>query len=189
MLGAGLAMDAFSVSLANGLADSRMSLIKVSVIAAVFALFQFAMPMIGWFIVHTAAEHLSWFDRFVPRIALILLCLIGGKMIKDGLEERKRIPAGSEDGPAQTKSERLGPGMLMMQGVATSIDALSVGFMTARYGIAEALLSSLVIGIVTFVICTIGCLIGRKAGSLLSWKASVAGGIILICIGIRIFLS
>ena len=189
MLGAGLAMDAFSVSLANGLAESRMSMNKVSVIAGTFAVFQFLMPMIGWFIVHTAAENLAWFDRFVPWIALILLCLIGGKMIKDGLEERRSISKDEGDGAAQGKGETLGPGMLMMQGVATSIDALSVGFTTARYGIGEALLSSLIIGAVTFAICTAGCLIGKKAGTALSWKASVLGGIILIFIGIRIFFS
>ena len=181
-------MDAFSVSLANGLAERNMNMKRVSAVAGTFALFQFAMPMIGWVLVHTATEYLKWFNRMVPWIALILLCLIGGKMIKDGLDERKSSTddEGASDG---SLSDSVGIGVLMMQGVATSIDALSVGFTTSKYGIAEALLSAGIIGIVTFAICTAGCLIGKKVGTKLSWKASIMGGVILIFIGIRIFFS
>ena len=181
-------MDAFSVSLANGLAERNMNMKRVSAVAGTFALFQFGMPMIGWFLVHTAVEYLKWFERFVPWIALILLCFIGGKMIKEGLEEKSK--AEDEDTVAEGYgAERVGLGILMMQGIATSIDALSVGFTTSSYGVSEAFLSSVIIGAVTFVICTAGCLIGKKAGTKLSWKASVMGGLILIVIGIRIFFS
>ena len=185
LLGVALAMDAFSVSIANGLADRNMNMTKVSAIAGTFAVFQFTMPMIGWLLVHTAVEYLEWFDALVPWIALVLLCYIGGKMVKDGLDERKCL----EDGGSATAceiGEKLGFGTLMVQGIATSIDALSVGFTTARYGSLEALLSAALIGAVTFVICTAGVLIGRKAGSVLSWKATIVGGIILIAIGIKI---
>ncbi len=181
MLGVGLAMDAFSVSLANGLADNKMKFGKVSVIAGTFAMFQFAMPMIGWAIVHLAAEKLAWFAGLVPWIAVLLLGYIGSKMIKDGLDGRK--------GEAEIASSELGFGTLMMQGVATSLDALSVGFTTSTYGAAEALLSALIIGIVTFVICVFACLIGKKAGGSLSWKAPILGGIILIVIALRIIIT
>lgn len=180
-------MDAFSVSLANGLAERKMNLRRVSVVAGTFALFQFAMPMIGWVLVHTATEYLKWFNKMVPWIALILLCLIGGKMIKDGIDERNNTS--DEAASGGSASDGVAAGVLMMQGVATSIDALSVGFTTSKYGFAEALLSAGIIGAVTFAICTAGCLIGKKVGTKLSWKASIMGGVILIFIGIRIFVS
>ena len=181
MLGVGLAMDAFSVSLANGLADNRMKFGKVSAIAGTFAVFQFAMPMIGWAIVHLAAEKLAWFAELVPWIAVLLLGYIGGKMIKDGLDEKK--------GEAELATSELGFGTLMMQGVATSLDALSVGFTTSTYGVTEALLSALIIGLVTFAICVFACMIGKKAGESLSWKAPILGGIILIVIALRIIIT
>ena len=189
LLGVALAMDAFSVSLANGLSDRMMNFKRMSVIAGTFALFQFAMPMIGWGLVHTAIDYLEWFDKLVPWIALILLCLIGCKMIKDGLLERKCRTEESTDGAECPIGSELGIGALMMQGVATSIDALSVGFTTSRYGISEALLSSLIIGAVTYLICIAGCAIGKRMGTVLSWKAAILGGVILVIIGIKIFLS
>ena len=187
LLGVALAMDAFSVSIANGLAERDMKASKVSAVAGTFAVFQFVMPMIGWFLVHTAVEYLEWFERLVPWIALILLSLIGAKMIKDGLEDRKCLT--SDKAEACVIGESIGAGMLAVQGIATSIDALSVGFTTAKYGTCEALLSSGVIGAVTFAVCVVGVLLGRKAAGVLSWKATILGGIILIAIGIKIFIG
>ena len=186
MLGIALAMDAFSVSIANGLADRNMKITKVSLIAGIFALFQFAMPMIGWLLVHTAMEYLEWFERLVPWIAVLLLGYIGAKMIMDGLNERKCIEG---DAAACEIGEGITAGLLITQGIATSIDALSVGFTTASYGLVEALISAIIIGAVTFAICTAGCLIGKKAGSMMSWKATILGGLILIAIGIKIFIG
>ena len=179
-------MDAFSVSIANGLTDREMKMSKVTLIAGTFALFQFAMPMIGWLLVHTAMEYLEWFEKSVPWIALILLCFIGAKMIRDGIAERKCLEG---DAASCRIGESISLGLLITQGIATSIDALSVGFTTAGYGMAEALLSAGVIGAVTFAICTAGCLIGKKAGSMMSWKATILGGLILIAIGIKIFVA
>lgn len=181
LLGVGLAMDAFSVSLANGLADNKMNIGKVLLIAGTFALFQFAMPMIGWAFVHLAAEKLAWFAKLVPWIAVLLLGYIGSKMIKDGIAER--------GGEIETASPELGFGTLMMQGIATSLDALSVGFTTSTYGATEALLSALIIGVVTFGICVVACLIGKKAGGSLAWKAPILGGVILIVIALRIIIT
>ena len=181
MLGVGLAMDAFSVSIANGLADKDMNASKISAIAGTFAAFQFAMPMIGWALVHTAASKLAWFEKLVPWIALALLGYIGIKMIRDGLKERA--------GRAEDISTGPGISGLMVQGIATSIDALSVGFTNSKYPAAEALISALIIGAVTFLICSVGCIAGRRAGKSLSWKAPILGGIILIAIGIKIWIS
>ena len=182
-LGIGLAMDAFSVSLANGLHEPDMSRKRMTGIAAVYAFFQFAMPLIGWFCVRTMERLFSSFYRLVPWISLFLLLLIGGNMLREGLAERKHGAAPEGERPRLTLPQ------LLLQGVATSLDALSVGFTLAEYETGAAFLAALLIGAVTFFICVGGVMIGRKAGTKLSWGASVLGGCILIAIGIEIFLS
>lgn len=179
LLGIGLAMDAFSVSMANGLNEPDMKPGKMCAVAGVFGIFQTAMPLIGWVCVHTIVVYFTAFEKFIPWIALILLCYIGGKMLFDGIRNR-------EDGDAQ---RRVGFWGLMLQGVATSIDALSVGFTIEQYPWPMALISTLIIGIVTFFICIAGLAIGRRFGTRLSNKAAILGGVILILIGLEIFIS
>ena len=179
MLGVGLAMDAFSVSLANGLSEPCMSKKKSCGVAGIFSVFQFAMPMLGWVLVTTVAGLFSQFERFIPVIALILLTFIGGKMLTSGVKNKDCC----ECKPA------VGFVGLLVQGVATSIDALSVGFTISTYNIFEALLSCGVIGVVTFFICFIGIEIGKRAGTKLSGKAGMFGGVILILIGLEIFIT
>ena len=176
-LGVALAMDAFSVSMANGLNDPGMKKKKMCVIAGTFAGFQFAMPMIGWFCVTTIKEIFAMFERFIPWIALILLLFIGGKMLLDGIR-------GGDDG--ENGSAELGVKLLIVQGIATSIDALSTGFTTSAYSAFQAFISSLIIAIVTFVICIAGVKIGKKFGVKLAGKAQILGGVILILIGLQI---
>ena len=180
LLGVGLAMDAFSVSLANGLNEPNMKKYRMSLIAGVYAFFQFAMPMIGWICVHTAVEHFKAFDKFVPWISLVLLLYIGGKMIFEVVRKN------DDD---DEKIVKLSFMTLIFQGIATSIDALSVGFTIADYGFLMALIASLIICVVTFIICMVGLGIGKKAGTHLKAKASILGGIILIAIGIEIFVK
>ena len=145
LLGVGLAMDAFSVSMANGLHDPRMSRKTMCRIAGTFALFQAMMPMTGWVCVHTIVELFSSFEKFIPWIALALLGYIGGKMLVDGIK-----------GEEAEEAAELSAGALLMQGVATSIDALSVGFTISEYGWLMALAASLIIAVVTFFICMAG---------------------------------
>ena len=179
LLGVGLAMDAFSVSLANGLHESKMKMPRVSLIAGIFAGFQFAMPMIGWFCVCSIAHCFKLFEQFIPWIALILLLFIGGNMLREGIKH----PCGEDEKCA------VGFAGLMLQGVATSIDALSVGFTIADYSAIEALICGLVIAVVTFIICMAGLAIGRRFGTCMAGKASILGGVILIIIGIEIFVT
>ncbi len=179
MLGVGLAMDAFSVSLANGLNEPDMKNGKMTAVAGVFAGFQAAMPMIGWICVHTVVQYFKSFEKLIPWIALILLCYIGGKMLKDSL-------SGAEE---EAEKEKVGLSALMVQGVATSIDALSVGFTIAEYNLIMALLRAAIIAVVTFIICYAGLAIGKKAGTKLAGKAGIFGGVILIFIGIEIFIT
>ena len=179
LLGVGLAMDAFSVSMANGLSDPKMKRSGIVRIAGAFGLFQFLMPMLGWVCVHTIVQYFSAFQKAIPWIALGLLGWIGGKMLYEGIKPQE----------ADAEAKSLSHGDLLMQAIATSIDALSVGFTIAEYGALSAFLASVIIAAVTFVICVGGVLIGRKAGTKLSGKASILGGIILILIGIEIFVS
>ena len=179
MLGVGLAMDAFSVSLANGLNEPTMNKRKTCGIAGVFAFFQFAMPMVGWLCVSTIANYFSAFEKCIPWIALILLCFIGGKMLYEGIKNKDS----ADEKPA------VGLGALLMQGVATSIDALSVGFTIATYTWLQALVCGLVIAAVTFAICVAGLQIGKKVGTKFAGKAGILGGAILIFIGLEIFIT
>ena len=179
LLGVGLAMDAFSVSLANGLNEPEMKGGRMSFIAGVFGIFQAAMPLIGWILVHTIATHFHMFERWIPWIALLLLLYIGGKMILEGVRGKS----------GEVPISDLAFGTLMVQGVATSIDALSVGFTIADYDAPMAVLAALLIGVVTFIICLAGLSIGKKIGMKIAGKASIFGGILLILIGLEIFIK
>jgi len=179
LLGVGLAMDAFSVSLANGLNEPCMKKRKICLVAGIFALFQFLMPMIGWICVHTVLQYFSAFEKLIPWIALALLSFIGGKMLYEGIRG---------EGEEECKGGVCFVALLV-QGVATSIDALSVGFTIAEHTTLQALVACLLIGIVTFGICIGGLLIGKKFGTVLAGKASIFGGAILIIIGLEIFLT
>ena len=195
----------------------------MTMIAGVYAAFQFLMPMTGWLCVHTIQETFTAFQPYIPWIALTLLLGIGGKMLLDGIQACRRDPEEDIEGiedrvkrEVREKTEGIGKdedregieereagiqgsrepvrtgeetaalsfGILILQGIATSIDALSVGFMTASYAMPMAVLSSLIIGAVTFAICMGGLLLGRKAGSLLTGRGDILGGTILIAIGI-----
>lgn len=179
LLGVGLAMDAFSVSLANGLNEPKMKVPRMCMIAGIFAGFQAAMPMIGWGCVHTVITYFKFFEKFIPFIALGLLAFIGGKMLIEGIKNK------DEDEEKPQSSFKY----LMVMGVATSIDALSVGFTIAEYKIIQALVCAAIIAIVTFFICVAGIVIGKKVGTKMSNKAQILGGVILIGIGIEIFVS
>ena len=184
LLGAGLAMDAFSVSIANGIIEPGMKKTRMLKIAGVYAFFQFAMPMLGWLLVTTLEEIFNRFSVLIPWIALFLLLFIGGKMIVEAILEKKN--GKKEETEHQGK---LTWKLMLVQGVATSIDALSVGFTIASYSPLRAFASSLIIGAVTLVICLIGLIFGRKIGEKISGIAQIIGGVILILIGIEIFVT
>lgn len=180
LLGAGLAMDAFSVSLANGLNEPQMRTGKMCGVAGVFAGFQALMPMLGWICVHTIVQYFTAVQSLIPWIALILLLFIGGKMLIEGIRNKEE---------EQELTGKLSISALLVQGVATSIDALSVGFTISDYGFVMALVCSLLIAAVTFIICMGGLAIGKKFGTKLSGKAAILGGLILIFIGAEIFVT
>ena len=176
----GLAMDAFSISLANGLNEPKMKLPRACGIAATFGIFQGVMPMLGWICVHTVLQYFESLQTYIPYVAMILLSYIGIKMIIDGVNHK----CGDEE-----CTGKLGLGMLMVQGIATSIDALSVGFVIAEYSAIEAIVSAIIIAAHTFVICLAGIKIGNVVGCRFAGKASIFGGVILIIIGLEILIT
>ncbi len=178
LLGVGLAIDAFSVSLANGLSEPAMRRNKMCMIAGVFAFFQAFMPMMGWLCVHTIVYYFQAFARWIPWIALVLLLFLGGKMLLDGLRKE-------DEEVLQNKVSVI---VVLLQGVATSIDALSVGFTIAEYDVCMAMLCALIIAAVTFIISLSGLILGKRFGTKMSKKASILGGVILIVIGLEIFI-
>ena len=180
-LGIGLAMDAFSVSLANGLHEPCMRKKKTLITAGAFAVFQGIMPLIGWICVHTILQYFQAFEKAIPFIALALLAFIGGKMIWEGMHEDKDA--------CVCEPQKINAWSLIVQGIATSIDALSVGFTIAAYGIVEALVCAAVIAAITFGICWLGVELGKTFGTKFSGKATVFGGVILVLIGLEIFIT
>lgn len=180
LLGAGLAMDAFSVSLANGLNEPKMKMPRTVLIAGVFAFFQFFMPLMGYMCVHTIAQHFKSFQKLIPFIALALLLFIGVKMLTEGIKENTE---------EEKELKKVGFSALVVQGVATSIDALSVGFTISNYNFLGAFVCGIIIAVVTFIICMAGLFIGKKFGTAFAGKAGIIGGLILIFIGIEIFVK
>ena len=179
LLGVGLAMDAFSVSLANGMNEKKMKKSRMAYIAGVYAFFQFLMPMVGWICVHTIVQLFAQFQKCIPWIALILLLYIGGSMIWESVKGEEEIE----------EVKKLSFAVLMLQGIATSIDALSVGFTIADYGFVMALVCSIIIAVVTYAICETGLYLGKTLGTKLAGKADVLGGVNLTGIGIEIFVK
>lgn len=179
LMGVGLAMDAFSVSLANGLHEPNMSKKKTALIAGTFGFFQWAMPLLGWLLVKTVVQWFSSAEKVIPYLALVLLGFIGVKMIIEGIRG-----GGDDDEPVKT-----GIVSLLVQGVATSIDALSVGFAIESYAFLQAFVYSAIIAVVTFIICVTGVFLGKKFGMRFKGKATIVGGIILVLIGLEIFIK
>ncbi|MBR4766312.1 MAG: manganese efflux pump [Clostridia bacterium] len=179
LFGVALAMDAFSVSLAAGMNEPAIKNGKKSAVAGTFAFFQTAMPLAGWFCVRSIETAFRSFQKFVPWIALALLLYLGIKMIVEGIRS----------GNDASGNNSLKLSALPVMGIATSIDALSVGFTIADYPFSSALIEAVIIGVETFVICFAGVETGRRLGMKLAGRASILGGVILVGIGIEIFLS
>ena len=178
-LGFGLAMDASCVSMTNAMVEKNMKILKAFLIALTFGIFQFAMPLIGYGI-GTLME--SFLSAFIPIIALVLLSIIGIKTIIEAVKEKKK-------GEGEVQEKKIKVTEVLVQAVATSIDALSVGVLYIEEGISYALISFSIIGVITVALTFIAFFVGRKFGSLLKNKASIVGGVILIIIGLEIFIE
>lgn len=185
LLAVGLAMDAFAVSVGNGLSMKKSDPKAALAIAASFGLFQALMPTVGYFLGSAFETVISRFDHY---IALIFLGFIGGKMIFDGIRElrEKKKSAGASE---EEKPFKLSFGALMIQSVATSIDALIVGVSFAALPNVNIWIAVTLIGIITFSISLVGVFSGKKFGQLLGSRAEIFGGLILVGIGVKVFVE
>lgn len=193
MTGIGLSMDAFAVALAKGMSLKKNLLKNALKIAVFFGGFQAIMPFIGWFAGRYFRDYIESFDHW---IAFILLGTIGGKMIYESFKGEKENCSLDEDDIANEVSVEeelieengLSSRNLTILAIATSIDALAVGVSFAFFNVS-ILHAISIIGITTFVLCMIAVLIGRKLGCILQKYAEVAGGIILILMGLKILIE
>lgn len=176
LMGVGLAMDAFAVSVCKGLSMRKVNIRQCFVIALFFGGFQALMPFLGWLLGSQFADKISAFDHW---IAFVLLAYIGGKMIYEAIKERKEVVTIEKMDPPLDIKE------LFILAIATSIDALAVGFTFSflNVNIAEAIT---IIGFVTFIISAIGVYVGNIFGNNYKSKAEFAGGFILILLGLKI---
>lgn len=186
LIGVALAMDAVAVSLTDGMIEPRMKAGKMLCVAGAFAFFQFGMPLLGYWL---GSAFAGFVERIAPYLSFALLFLIGGKMVLDGWKEQ------NEDTPKLLRKDRdMGMGKLLAQAVATSIDAFAVGVtflaLETENGLPmSAVLCSVVIGMVAFLLSLPAVGIGRKVGNRFSDKAELLGGVILIFLGIKILLE
>ena len=181
LLGFGLAMDAFTVTIANTISVTNLKKSKIYFMSIMFGFFQFIMPVIGYVIVRYISIKISYISNIIHIIAFILLLIIGIKMIYESISNKI-------DSDIESTSD-ISIITIIIQAIATSIDAMSTGFAFAKYNIEQVLVASFIIAIVTFILCIVGAAIGKKFGLLLARKAKIYGGIILILIGLKILFK
>lgn len=179
-MGVALAMDAFAVSVTQGLRSGRFNPKNVAIIGLYFGGFQFLMPLLGWLLGSSFIDMISEWDHW---LAFILLAVIGGKNIIDAIKE-----SGDED-IHQESDYRLNHKELFLMAIATSIDALAVGITLSIMPDTNIWLDITIIGVITFIICFAGVAIGKVAGTKFKKQASIVGGAILIIIGARILID
>lgn len=170
-----LSMDAFAVSVCKGLGMRRMRYDQALVISLYFGVFQALMPLIGWLLGTSFSRYIQAFDHW---IAFVLLAFLGGKMLWDVFHEK-------EDGEQESAERRLDHRELFMLAIATSIDALAVGIAFACLDV-NIWSSISIIGVTTLVISLAGVWIGNRFGNRFQKKAEIAGGLVLILIGVKI---
>ena len=170
-----LSMDAFAVSVCKGLGMRRMRYDQALVISLYFGVFQALMPLIGWLLGTSFSRYIQAFDHW---IAFVLLAFLGGKMLWDVFHEK-------EDGEQESAERRLDHRELFMLAIAMSIDALAVGIAFACLDV-NIWSSISIIGVTTLVISFAGVWIGNRFGNRFQKKAEIAGGLVLILIGVKI---
>lgn len=179
LIGVGLSMDAFAVSVCKGLGMSSLNKKQMLVIASYFGGFQALMPFLGWM---AGAKFSTYVSQYAHWIAFVLLAIIGVKMVKEALSEDVNCCEGDE------KDKKLSHKELFLLAVATSIDALAVGISFAFLGV-PIVESVVIIGITTFILSIAGVVLGNLFGAKYKNKAEFAGGLILIVIGVKIVLE
>lgn len=189
MLGVALATDAFSVTISNTFAfdDHRFS--RLMRMPLFFGLFQFGMPLAGYFVGGIAAELI---EKYAGVVSLVILGFIGSNMLYSGYKALKEDASEEDEEEAQQSAQQsattLSYGKLVFQAVATAIDAFAVGVSFRAHSV-DILVASALFGIITAILCTIALFVGKKLGSLLGDRAEMVGGVVLILIGLKAFFG
>ena len=189
MLGMALATDAFSVTISNTFAfdDHRFS--RLMRMPIFFGLFQFGMPLAGYFVGGIAAELI---EKYAGIVSLVILGFIGSNMLYSGYKALKEDASEEDEEEAQQEAQQgattLSYGKLVFQAVATAIDAFAVGVSFRAHSV-DILVASTLFGVITAILCTIALFIGKKLGSLLGDRAEMVGGVVLILIGLKAFFG
>ena len=189
MLGVALATDAFSVTISNTFAfdDHRFS--RLMRMPLFFGLFQFGMPLAGYFVGGIAAELI---EKYAGIVSLVILGFIGSNMLYSGYKALKEDASEEDEEEAQQEAQQgattLSYGKLVFQAVATAIDAFAVGVSFRAHSV-DILVASTLFGVITAILCTIALFIGKKLGSLLGDRAEMVGGVVLILIGLKAFFG
>ena len=202
LIGVALAMDACAVAMTNGMTDNKMSVWKALLVGLFFGVFQFLMPVIGYYVTGVIADaFLDTFEKIAAWISFVLLAFLGGKMLWECVAEKIKEKRGEvEMGAACTGSTcsacqpKLTMGKLTLQAIATSIDALAVGVTLQMAAITEGLAggawgSTAIIGVITFGLSVIAVYIGKAVGNKLADKAGIVGGVVLLGIGLKILIE
>lgn len=190
-----LAMDACAVGMTNGMTDRKMPVRRALLIGFAFGLFQFLMPVIGYFVTHfIVGAFQDTFEKISSWVAFALLAFLGGKMLIDCLLEQKRAKEGTTDDTCACCESQTTVGKLLAQALATSIDALAVGISLRMTEIAGGLpmgvwISTGLIGVITFALSVGAVYIGKAVGNKLADKAAICGGVVLILIAIKTLLA
>lgn len=189
--GVALSMDACAVGMTNGMCDPKMPLKRTLLIAAFFGFFQMLMPLIGYFITGIMTDAFQeTFEKISSWISFILLAVLGGKMIFDGIKEWRSEEGQTCDCDERAESGKLPIVKLLLQAIATSIDALAIGVVMQLEGLALGVwISTAVIGVTTFGLSVAAVYIGKAVGNKLADKAGLLGGVVLLAIGIKILIE
>jgi len=199
LLGLALSADAFAVTVSNSFAYAHESRARLALMPVFFGAFQALMPLLGYFVGGLAAELI---ERYSGIVTMVILGIIGANMVREGIQALRASkaegsadasdPAGDSD-PADAAAgekspKRLTLAILVLQAIATAIDAFAVG-VSLRAQVVNLPFAVCVIGLTTFACCVVALLAGKRLGSLLGDRAEVAGGLVLIGIGIKALLG
>lgn len=184
ILSVSMAADTMCVGASDGIKENKIRYLKIAFIAFVFAFMQFIMPVIGYFIGFSFKDYL---EEYIPWIAFIILTLLGIKSLYEGIKEN--INRKKDKKEEKEEEKKIGILEIFIQGIATSIDALSIGFININLSISDAMLTFSIIGIVTFVLSFLATALGKLIGTKIEKVAPIISGLIFIALGLKFIIQ
>lgn len=184
ILSVSMAADTMCVGASDGIKENKIRYLKIAFIAFVFAFMQFIMPVIGYFIGFSFKDYL---EKYIPWIAFVILTLLGIKSLYEGIKEN--INRKKDNKEEKEEEKKIGILEIFIQGIATSIDALSIGFININLSINDAMITFSIIGIVTFVLSFLATALGKLIGTKIEKIAPIISGLIFIALGLKFIIQ